>query len=214
MVHRLLVLLGAAVAALALGASASALTVHVRVEGATKTIFGAAEPELDPFAGTLVADDGSPHELAQATALGALEAAGRQGEFFYGLKAVSFGLFVDRIGRYGSEGASGWVYKVNGVLPSVGAADYVLRDGDHVLWYYATFGPDGGPKTLDLVARPGCFQAVLEDDAGKSTNARDVIFLADGRRVRSPSGEFCPTGKWRRLRATKAGAVRSRAVLG
>lgn len=215
MVRRLLALLGALLAALALASPALPTAVSVRVEGVTQTIFGASELPLAPFTGTLVAEDGSLHELSQPTALGALEAASRQGEFFYRLRAFSFGLFVDLIGRYPAEGASGWVYKVNGVSPPVGAADYVLRDGDHVLWYHATFGPEGGPQTLELVERPlGCFRAVLQDDAGKSTPARDVIFLVDGRRVRSASGELCPKGKWHRLRATKAGAIRSRVDLG
>jgi hypothetical protein len=213
--RRLAVLLAVAAAALALAGSAAALTVHVRVEGVTKTIFGAAERELEAFAGAVVADDGSLHELTRPTGLGALEAASREGEFFYRLKSFSFGLFVDWVGRYPAQGTSGWVYKVNGVSPPVGAADYVLEDGDRVLWYHAEFGPEGGPKSLELVARPGgCFQAVLQDDAGKSTPAGDVIFLVDGRRVRSASGESCPTGQWRRLRATKAGAIRSRVVLG
>lgn len=31
---------------------------------------------------------------------------------------------------------SGWVYKVNGVRPSVGAGEYVLKDGDVIEWQY------------------------------------------------------------------------------
>lgn len=31
---------------------------------------------------------------------------------------------------------SGWMYTVNGESPSAGAADYVLTDGDTVVWYY------------------------------------------------------------------------------
>lgn len=31
---------------------------------------------------------------------------------------------------------SGWLYKVNGISPNVGAGDYVLNAGDHVLFYF------------------------------------------------------------------------------
>ena len=214
MLRRFSVLLAASAAALALAGSAVALTVHVRVEGLTATIFGAQEPLLAPFSGTLAAADGSVHALAKPTALGALEAASRRGEFFYRLKALSFGLFVDRIGRYPSGGSSGWVYKVNGVSPPVGAADYVLEDGDRVVWYFAKFGPGGGPKTLELRgASHGCFQALARDDKGRAAKAREVVFLADGKPFRSPSGEICPAGRWSTLRATKPGAIRSEIVL-
>ncbi len=214
MLRRFLVILAVAAATLAAAAPALAVDVHVRVEGATRTIFGATEPTLPVFTGPLAAADGSQHDLSQPTALGALESASVAGEFFYDVQSLAFGLFVDRIGRYAGTGQSGWAYKVNGASPPVGAADYVLKDGDRVLWYWATFGAAGGPATLDV--KPdgreegrSCFRTVAYDDAGKAAAAADVVFLVDGRRVRSSDGRICPAGSWHRLRATKAGAVRS-----
>jgi hypothetical protein len=212
--RRFLIILAVAAAALAAAAPAFALDAHVRVEGATRTIFGATEPTLAVFTGAIASADGSQQNLAQPTALGALESASVAGEFFYDLQSLSFGLFVDRIGRYPGGGESGWAYKVNDVSPPVGAADYVLQDGDRVLWYWATFGAAGGPPTLEIKAggqKSGrsCFHTLAYDDAGKATAATEVIFLLDGRRVRSSDGRICPAGSWHRLRATKAGAVRS-----
>ena len=42
-----------------------------------------------------------------------------------------------------------------------------LNDGDRVLWYWATFGPTGGPPTLHLT-RTGrnCYRVVSENDEG------------------------------------------------
>jgi hypothetical protein len=212
--RRSLVLALAVLAALACAAPALALSVHVRVEGVNSTLFGAAEPLLPVYEGPLVASDQSVHTLAAPTALGALEAASRKAELYYRLKAASFGLYVDQVGRYPAAGSSGWVYKVNGATPPVGAADYVLEEGDRVVWYHATFGASGGPATLDLRARrAGCWAAVLLDDAGKATAARDVVFRLDDRRVRDADGVYCPGGHWHRLRATKAGAVASQTVL-
>jgi hypothetical protein len=215
--RRLFVFTGVILTALALAGAAVAVTVTVRVEGVTKTLFGADESiALEPAAGTIVAADGSSHPLAPSTALGALEAASLEGEFYYKLDSLSFGLFVSQIGRHAGVGASGWVYKVNGVSPPVGAADYIVKEGDDVLWYYARFGDTGGPATLDLETSAGdgtrCYQAVARDDAGKASNAADVVYLVDGKRIRSESGRLCPDRPWHRLRATTAGAVRSKVV--
>ena len=70
-----------------------------------------------------------------------------RGEFYYHV-TDPFGPYVDQIGRYPAAGSSGWIYKVNGVSPPVGADQVVLSDGDTVLWYWATFGEQGGPPTL------------------------------------------------------------------
>lgn len=198
--------------ALAAPAGASALSVHVRVEGPVGTHFGAHQPLVTPFTGTL-AGDGGDVELAAPTALGALEAASIAGDFYYHLRVLSFGPFVAQIGRTPGEGLSGWVYKVNGVSPPVGADAYVLEQGDEVLWYYSTFSDTGGTPTLDLerVAR-GCYRAFEVTDPGERSRARAVTFLLDGRSVVSKGGRLCPTGHWHTLRATKDGLVRSQVV--
>ncbi len=38
---------------------------------------------------------------------------------------------------------SGWMYKVNGISPNVGALSYTLKESDMVLWYYVDNGKDG-----------------------------------------------------------------------
>ena len=48
--------------------------------------------------------------------------------------------------------SSGWVFKVDNASPPVGADQVTLKDGDTVLWYYADFGPTGGPPTLEVKA--------------------------------------------------------------
>jgi hypothetical protein len=189
------------------------MRVHVRVEGATRTIFGGGSPLVTPFTGELVVDETLTLALPRATALGALETASRRGEFFYRLTSTSFGPYVSQIGRRAGTGASGWVFKVNGVSPPVGADAYLLQPGDEVLWYYATFGPAGGPPTLDLVRLgDGCFRAFEVNDLGERRRARDVVFRLDGRGVESAGGRLCPRGHWHHLRATKDGAVRSPAL--
>ncbi len=212
MKHRSLAFAGVVALALVLAAPALSIRVHVRVEGATTTIFGATEPRLTPVSGTFTPPAGDPVTVAGATPLGALERASRRGEFHYRLEVFSFGPYVAQIGRRPGTGTTGWVYKVNGVSPPIGADQYRLKEGDRVLWYLARFGPAGGPKTLRLVGR-GCYSALAEDDNGRRTRVRNVVFRLDGRSVTRRTGRICPRGHWHTLRATKRGLVRSQVIL-
>ena len=199
----LAVVLAAAVAPSALGAR-----VHVRVEGKTTTIFGAAQPVLD-----VKGPDVSIPEIPHPNALDALEAASVAGEFYYHVAHSSFGSYVDQIGRHRAGGQSGWVFKVNGVSPPVGADRVRLRDGDVVLWYHAEFGSAGGPKTL-LLQRRGrnCYRVLAQDDQGRSQAAVGAVLHVGGRRVRTRAGRAC-VGRHRGLvRATMPSAVRSNAL--
>jgi hypothetical protein len=197
-VHRLLFAFTASLTLAAmLVPAALGARVSVRVEGKTTTIYGAAEPRFE----------------AGANAIEALEAASARGEFFYEVKQLSFGPYVSRVGRYAADTSSGWVFKVNGASPPVGADKVVLNEGDRVLWYWATFGPTGGPKTLLLQRRPkGCYRVLAQDDAGKSAPAVGAVLQVDGRRVRTRTGSACPGAHRSPVRATLAGAVRSNAV--
>jgi hypothetical protein len=196
-VQRSLCTLAALLALAAVFAStAAAASVSVRVEGKTMSIFGASEPRVS-------ADN----------AMGALDIASLLGEFYYHVTTTSFGPYVDQIGRYPAGGANGWVFKVNGASPPVGADKVTLKDGDRVLWYYATFGPGGGPPTLLLTrTRRNCYRVVSENDAGADKPGTSAVLRVDGRRVRTAGGRGC-VGKHKGLvRATLTGAVRSNAL--
>jgi hypothetical protein len=195
--RRLFIVLAVSVAALLLVPAALAVRVHVRVEGKTQTIFGAAEPTL----------------TAQLKALDALESASVAGEFYYHVTDASFGRYVDQIGRYPGSGSSGWVFKVNGISPPVGADAVTLRTGDRVLWYWATFGPTGGPETLVLQrAKRGCYRVLAQDDTGKKRPARDAVLHVGGRSVRARTGSACVGAHHGLVRATLKDTVRSNAL--
>lgn len=205
----------AATLAVPAGAGSSQVNVTVRVEGKTRTIYGATEPTLVPAQGTLAAEDDASLELTTPTVLGALEAASLAGEFNYNLKLFSFGSFVDRVGRFGSRGVTGWFFKVNGKAAEVGASDVVLKDGDSVLWYWAKLDPKtfDGPDTMNLVRKRGCLVAQAVNAKGKATRARNVVFrLDDERRIRSKSGRLCATS-WETAQAVKRGHIRSQVLL-
>ena len=192
------------VAALVVIPSASAVRVHVRVEGKTKTIFGSTAPAVE----------------VKANPLDALEAASHAGEFYYHVQATQFGPYVDQIARYGASGQTGWVFKVNGQSPPVGADAVSLKDGDTVLWYFAQFGVAGGPKTLVLERAEGqksCYRVYTQDDSGVRAAAQGaVLHVGRSRTVETQGATQAAVGcvgKHRGLvRATLAGAVRSNAL--
>jgi hypothetical protein len=192
------------VAALVVVPSAAAVRVHVRVEGRTHTIFGTTQPFVD----------------AKLNALDALEAASNAGEFYYHVQQTSFGPYVDQIARYAASGETGWVFKVNGASPPVGADAVTLKDGDTVLWYWAQFGVAGGPKTL-LLERAGtqknCYRVYTQDDNGVRAPATGALLHVGRVRTVETQGATQAAvgcvGKHRGLvRATLSGAVRSNAL--
>ena len=183
-----------------LPASALAATVKVRVEGKTQTLFAPTEATV-----------------TAANAQDALEQASLAGEFYYHVTVTGFGPYVDQVGRYGGTASSGWVFKVNDVSPPVGADKVVLKDGDRVLWYYATFGPQGGPPTLSLKtsSKKGCYVAQAFDDNGKAATVTGLVFHIGSKRTvkGNPNVDVCPGPHPGVLvRATATGAVRSNAV--
>jgi hypothetical protein len=202
MLRRPVAALAAVLLAVALAAPAGAALVRVRVEGKSQTIFGASEPRVNA-----------------ANALEALEAASAAGEFYYHVTQTSFGPYVDQIGRFPASGTTGWVFKVNGAGPPVGADKVELRDGDVVLWYHAQFGiVPGGPPTLRVsrVGRGNCYRVVAHDDAGSASSPPGAVLTVDGRRVRTRAAGQAAVGCVGRhrgvVRAVSAAAVRSNAV--
>jgi hypothetical protein len=192
--HRLpLALVAALVAAAVLVPCSLAALVHVRVEGKTRTLFGATEPRING-----------------SNALDVLDAAARAGEFYYHLSQTSFGPYVDQIGFYPAGGQAGWVFKVDGVSPPVGADQVQLHDGDVVLWYWAQFGPSGGPPTLVLKrTSPRCYAATGQNDQGVEKVPAGLVFHVDGRTIRAPAGHVCLKRHDGLVWATAPAAVRS-----
>lgn len=96
---------------------------------------------------------------------------------------------------------SGWLYKVNGVLPNVALTQKKLADGDDILWYYTTDwkqDPDAGAM------------------AGQSLTAADVIKLIDAiGNVTLDSGSAIAAARtaYNRLPAEEKALVTNYAVL-
>lgn len=57
------------------------------------------------------------------------------------VRPSSYGTYVAAIGGLAEKehgGTSGWMYSVNGKTPNTACSNYVLKNGDNVVWYYVT----------------------------------------------------------------------------
>jgi len=68
--------------------------------------------------------------------------------FTYTIQDTDWGPYLSQIGSDSAEGLNGWLYFVDWTAGNVGAGDYVLKDGDDVLWYYG--GWEAQPLRLTL----------------------------------------------------------------
>jgi uncharacterized protein DUF4430 len=204
--HRLFMVVAALAAALLFVPASLAVKVHVRVEGKERTIFGTTAPLIDV---TSPRADALPEN-----ALDALESASVLGEFYYHVAQTSFGPYIDQVGRYPAAGQTGWVFKLNGVSPPVGAGEARLKDGDTVLWYWAQFGVAGGPKTLVLQRQGRCYTVLQQDDNGATSRASGAeLHIGSRRAVQTRNGRVCiGPHKGLLVRGTLGGAVRSNAL--
>lgn len=50
----------------------------------------------------------------------------------------SYGAYVTGIGGLTAGGPAGWMYKVNGETPMTGASNYVLQNGDTIVWGFVS----------------------------------------------------------------------------
>jgi hypothetical protein len=177
------------------GAPAKPVTAELRVEAANTPLSGGASYVTDTA--RIQTDQrpgcdgsGAVKTVNGATALGLLSDAGRVNR---GLRPLSvsdkfeFGLFVCGIGDFIGSDTSFWLYKVDHVSPEVGADQFALRRGQHVLWFLLDTGR--GVNTgdeLELVAPArarsgGSFEVTVlaYDAAGKRSPAAGALVFGD-----------------------------------
>jgi len=92
---------------------------HLRIEGANQTYCDA--------------------EVVATTALNIIENGASVCGYSYVIENTEYGPYLFSINGEAAQGMSGWLYRVNWISPYIGAADYVLEEGDAVLWYFGEF---------------------------------------------------------------------------
>ena len=105
-------------------------------------IFGLwkGKVNLNPAKITVELKDGSATQINGNTALAALIKASESGGFNVTVVNSTWGLYVESVANVQPQGWNGWMYVVNGVMPSVGAAKYTLNNSDTVEFFYGSWG--------------------------------------------------------------------------
>ncbi|MCD6530068.1 PKD domain-containing protein, partial [Candidatus Bathyarchaeota archaeon] len=118
-------------------------TVYLRIEGSTKTIW---KGKVFVAASIIVDTKGTQHYLNASTALGALDKAAELGGFNYKVEETAYGLYVTSIAGEEAAGMKGWLYRVDYIMPWVGAGDFILDQTtppnpphEEILWYYGVW---------------------------------------------------------------------------
>ncbi|HDS64198.1 MAG TPA: DUF4430 domain-containing protein [Methanofollis liminatans] len=83
------------------------------------------------------ANSGTAYTVNRRTALGALDASGASYTIDDGWYDQYGTLYITAINGRTNRGASGWMYQVNGVSPSVGANAKTVQNGDRVVFYWS-----------------------------------------------------------------------------
>jgi hypothetical protein len=73
------------------------------------------------------------------TALDIVKNAAAQCGYAYNIQSTSYGPYLNQIATDTASGNNGWVYLVNNTEPNIGAADYNLKTGDDVLWFFGDY---------------------------------------------------------------------------
>ena len=191
-------------------AYAAPVTVDLRIEGATQTLFeGPVTTDVRPFNFT----GGEPHECGTEVTSGQVIAAAPvtiAGTWNDGFGSPTFDTVAGEDVRF--NGDKYLAEYRNGVAPDVGSCDVVVQNGDRVLFAFAAFGD----KVLAL-SGPASVRA--GDTATlKVTNAADTTPVAGAKVVPATSAsDGSITGSWSEpgvydLKAERAGFVRSNRV--
>ncbi len=207
------------------GASALPVTVNVRVEGATRTIFDGpvvtdGHNLNPPGAGGAHPCDGTNNgafPAAGPTATAALDDAARAGGFSWdGSWDTTFSDFlVNRVGTESATSSQFWGHFVNGKEATAGGCQTRLRAGDETVWVFDAFSKTAilrlqGPTTA-TTGTPVSFRvtdtrpAVTAPAAGASVNGALTGANGIARLTFPAEGIF-------RVKADRANAVRSNSV--
>ncbi len=153
------------------------------------------------------------------TALNVVENAATQCGFTYHIQQASFGKYLDKLNGDEATGQSGWMYLVNNVSPDIGAADYTLKTGDEVVWYFGDFGWKITRLTLPQtkVSSGGTAQAGVEYFNNGSWQALLTATVNYGALSATTDNTgkaslIAPDGFYK-VSANKTGYIRSNAIL-
>ncbi|WP_432402874.1 Ig-like domain-containing protein [Wukongibacter sp. M2B1] len=128
--------------------------VYIRVEGYDHTILPRTRLEvplfdLDEYLGEPSGSSGTPSDgwgvekFKNPTNAHAVVRALERAGVGYDFQDYGWSIYMSMINgdrEFDKGPNSGWLFRVNDAIPSIGSESKELRDGDDILWYYAAYG--------------------------------------------------------------------------
>ncbi|WP_111947714.1 DUF4430 domain-containing protein [Clostridium tetanomorphum] len=136
------------------------VTVNIRIEGYDRTLVPRTQIttgifDLNKYSGPATGASATPSkgwgidkfkEPTNAHAVvKVLEKYGFKHVKDYDLQDYGWSLYIAMIGgdrEFDHRSTSGWMYRVNNVLPNVGCQGKPIKNGDEILWYFGAYGFD------------------------------------------------------------------------
>lgn len=100
------------------------LSIYIRIEGSRETIW---RRTVFTAASIIKDDQGTEHYFTKPTALGALDKASEIQGFNYKVQQTPWGLYLYSVAGESATGTKGWMYRVDYIMPWVGAENFVLN---------------------------------------------------------------------------------------
>ena len=72
--------------------------------------------------------------------------------YTYNIQDTALGKYVAAIAGEAAQGTSGWMYAVNGQVPSAAAESYALSGGEQVVWFYGEVGDESPASGFDKLS--------------------------------------------------------------
>ena len=137
-------------------------------------------------------NSGITYNVSATSALGALDAASKLGEFDYTINDAwydSFGLFIESISNRTNEGMDGWRYWNNypdDETPVISADSYELNNNDILDWFYG--GYDINPDTTSMLIKINI--RIISDDTNPEISlikpSTGCLYIFDNKIINLP----------------------------
>ena len=157
--------------------------------------------------------------IAATTALDVVKNAASQCGYSYNIQDTQYGPYLNQIGNDAGASLTGWQYAVNLESPSVGAADYLLKDSDQVLWYFGGWDDKLTRLSLDKTSLTSGQSANATLEFQKNSNWEPLsdtsLFVGSTTILTNTNGQatLSSSDGYYRIYAQKPGFVRSNSVL-
>ncbi len=124
------------------------------------------------------------------TAMDIVKNAANICNFTYNIQTTPYGPYLTAIANDTASGNIGWLYLVNGASLSVGAADYAVKQGDDVLWYFGDFAWKPTKLEMENDGTNVNLHAIFFDGASWQNLSGATLHIGESDFITDSSGKY------------------------